>query len=163
MRTVLRLVRIIRIGNGMLGIWFTKPFRFTRRTPRNSKMSDVCYVAAVRNSPGLKARTWPFQSPCTRCLKDAVRNLTQGRSLVLIPEERQLTTQQAGELLGVSRPFLIRLLDAGWSEDILGEMSRTLVRRFAKTPANARYREAAMRKVFPHALVYGYEPLSQNG
>lgn len=113
MRTVLRLVRIIRIGNGMLGIWFTKPFRFTRRTPRNSRMSDVCYVAAVRNSPGLKARTWPFQSPCTRCLKDAVRNLTQGRSLVLIPEERQLTTQQAGELLGVSRPFLIRLLDAG--------------------------------------------------
>jgi hypothetical protein len=39
-------------------------------------------------------------------------------------------------------------------------MSRTLVRRFAKTPANARYREAAMRKFFPHALVYGYQPLN---
>jgi hypothetical protein len=38
-------------------------------------------------------------------------------------------------------------------------MSRTLVRRFAKTPANARYREAAMRKFFPHALVHGYQPL----
>ena len=36
---------------------------------------------------------------------------------------------------------------------------RTLVRRFAKTPAKARYREAARRKVFPHALVYGYEAL----
>ena len=56
------------------------------------------------------------------------------------------------------------IFDARWSEDIPGEMSRTLVRRFAKTPANAQYREAAMRKVFPHALVYGYEPLvSQNG
>ena len=39
--------------------------------------------------------------------------MTQGRSLVLIPEEKQLTTQQAGALLGASRPFLIRLLDAG--------------------------------------------------
>lgn len=51
--------------------------------------------------------------PLYTLLKDAVRNLTQGRSLVLIPEEKQLTTQQAAELLGVSRPFLIRLLDAG--------------------------------------------------
>jgi predicted nucleic acid-binding protein len=41
----------------------------------------------------------------------------------------------------------------------LAEMSRTLVRRFAKTPASAQYREAAMRKFFPHALVYDYELL----
>jgi excisionase family DNA binding protein len=46
-------------------------------------------------------------------LKDIVRNLESGRSLVLMPEERQLTTQRAAELLGMSRPYLIRLLDAG--------------------------------------------------
>lgn len=51
--------------------------------------------------------------PLYQLLKDAVTNLAQGRSLVLIPEEQQLTTQEAGELLGVSRPYLIRLLDAG--------------------------------------------------
>lgn len=51
--------------------------------------------------------------PLYSLLKNAVRNLTQGRSLVLIPEEQQLTTQQAAELLGVSRPYLIRLLNAG--------------------------------------------------
>ncbi len=68
----------------------------------------------------------------------------------------------ADTLLRLAEPPAV--FDARWSEDILGEMSRTLVRRFAKTPANARYREAAMRKFFPHALVCGYEPLvSQMG
>ena len=72
--------------------------------------ATACCVAAVRDSPGPTAR---IPEPLHSLLTDAVRNLTQGRSLVLIPEEKQLTTQQAGELLGVSRPFLIRLLDAG--------------------------------------------------
>lgn len=63
----------------------------------------------------------------------------------------------ADTLLRLAEPPAI--FDARWSEDILGEMSRTLVRRFAKTPASAQYREAAMRKFFPHALVRDYEPL----
>jgi excisionase family DNA binding protein len=46
-------------------------------------------------------------------LRDIVQNLENGRSLVLLPEDRQLTTQRAAELLGMSRPYLIRLLDAG--------------------------------------------------
>lgn len=62
---------------------------------------------------GPKGENMSIPEPLYSLLKDAVRNLTQGRSLVLIPGEKQLTTQQAGELLGVSRPFLIRLLDAG--------------------------------------------------
>lgn len=62
---------------------------------------------------GSKGENVTIPEPLYALLKDAVRNLMQGRSLVLIPEEKQLTTQHAGELLGVSRPFLIRLLDAG--------------------------------------------------
>ena len=63
----------------------------------------------------------------------------------------------ADTLLRLAEPPAI--FDARWSEDILAEMSRTLIRRFAKAPAKARYREAAMRSFFPHALVEGYQPL----
>jgi excisionase family DNA binding protein len=48
-----------------------------------------------------------------RLLKDIARNMQLGRAIVLIPENQQLTTQRAGDLLGVSRPHLIKLLDAG--------------------------------------------------
>jgi predicted nucleic acid-binding protein len=51
------------------------------------------------------------------------------------------------------------LFEARWTNDILAEVTRTLVRRFGKSPEKARYREAAMRKFFPDSLVEGYQPL----
>ena len=62
---------------------------------------------------GPKGENMSIPEPLYSLLKVAVRDLTHGRTLMLIPEEKQLTTQQAAELLGVSRPFLIRLLNAG--------------------------------------------------
>lgn len=46
-------------------------------------------------------------------LREIVQRLGDGRSLVLVPQNRDLTTQEAAAVLGVSRPFLIRLLNAG--------------------------------------------------
>src|SRR5271166_982053 len=48
-----------------------------------------------------------------RLLKDIVRNMQLGRAIVLIPENQQLTTQRAADLLGFSRPHLVKLLEAG--------------------------------------------------
>ncbi len=48
-----------------------------------------------------------------RLLKDIARNMQLGRAIILIPENQQLTTQRAADLLGVSRPHLIKLLEAG--------------------------------------------------
>jgi excisionase family DNA binding protein len=63
--------------------------------------------------------------PLHDLLKDIVRNLENGRSLILMPEEQQLTTQRAAELLGMSRPYLIRLLDAGeMPYDLVGKHRR---------------------------------------
>lgn len=63
----------------------------------------------------------------------------------------------ADTLLRLAEPPAI--FEARWSEEILAEMSRTLVRRFAKSPAKARYRETAMRSFFPQAMVDGHQPL----
>ena len=48
-----------------------------------------------------------------RLLKETARNMQLGRAIVLVPENQQLTTQRAADLLGVSRPHLIKLLEAG--------------------------------------------------
>ena len=46
-------------------------------------------------------------------LKEIVRNMQLGRTIVLVPENHQLTTQRAADLLGVSRPYLIKLVKSG--------------------------------------------------
>jgi excisionase family DNA binding protein len=48
-----------------------------------------------------------------RLLREVVRNLRHGKSVVLVPSEAQLTTQSAANVLGVSRPHLVKLLEQG--------------------------------------------------
>lgn len=48
-----------------------------------------------------------------RALKDAVRILLDGAAVVISPLQRRLSTTEAGEILGVSRQYLTRLIDRG--------------------------------------------------
>jgi excisionase family DNA binding protein len=48
-----------------------------------------------------------------RVLADVVETMRQGKAITLVPHTQRLTTQEAADILGVSRPTLVKLLEEG--------------------------------------------------
>ena len=46
-------------------------------------------------------------------LQAIVRDMAQGLTITLIPHDKELTTKEAADILNMSRPFLVKLLDRG--------------------------------------------------
>lgn len=63
--------------------------------------------------------TWPdgetreLPPSVTRALFAVLGTLAQGDAVAVVPADNELTTQEAADLLGLSRPYLVKLIDQG--------------------------------------------------
>lgn len=103
------------------------PVATHRQLPPNSQDSAMARTSGqllsryVRGNRPLTLRVIeaekqePIELPpgAVTLLMDILEAMAAGRGITLIPENAELTTVQAAELLNVSRPFLIKLLDSG--------------------------------------------------
>ena len=51
--------------------------------------------------------------PVLQVLLDVLSEMGQGNAVSLIPHHQEVSTQEAADLLNVSRPYLVKLLEAG--------------------------------------------------
>ncbi|OTA26092.1 hypothetical protein B9G54_05895 [Alloscardovia macacae] len=71
--------------------------------------SDKAPVIVI---PGCDAPI-PLTNELTEMLHDVASELLQGKSVTVISSSVELTTQDAADILGISRPTLIRVLESG--------------------------------------------------
>ena len=71
--------------------------------------SETCRLRLV--SP--EGEEIELPEPVLRLLHQMVSELAQGNSVTIVPLHKVLTTQEAADILNVSRQYLVELLDAG--------------------------------------------------
>jgi excisionase family DNA binding protein len=62
---------------------------------------------------GSDGRQIAIPQPVHELLLIILKNLQAGKAISIVPEHQQLTTQRAANILGVSRPFLVGVLENG--------------------------------------------------
>ena len=67
-------------------------------------------VAELKSPEG---RSTPLPHEVYEVLRDVVEAMSRGQAITVAPHDQTLTTQEAADLLGVSRPTLVKFLERG--------------------------------------------------
>jgi excisionase family DNA binding protein len=90
----------------------------TPPTARDAQLAQASSLQFAQLGPGeitfeVSGKTVTLPSSAVQLLQRFLAELAQGHGIALSPLEAQLTTQEAADLIGVSRPHLIQRLEAG--------------------------------------------------
>lgn len=110
-----------------------------RKVIASQLAGDATSARLIVGAPGAKAEI--ILAPAlTQLMMELLRHIGQGDAVTLVPISQMLTTQQAADILNVSRPHLVSLLEKG-------EIPHSLVGRHRRVRAEDlfRYKEARDR------------------
>ena len=62
---------------------------------------------------GADVTTLELPTAATKLLMQLLEEMGNGRAVTVVPTEAEITTQQAADLLNVSRPYLVGMIDKG--------------------------------------------------
>lgn len=87
--------------------------RESSRRLATHKLSRRSSVRIQLLDDGEEAETVAVPASAVRLFLHLLTEMSQGNTVTVIPTHAELTTQQAADLLIVSRPYLVKLLDEG--------------------------------------------------
>ncbi|MGO8748348.1 MAG: helix-turn-helix domain-containing protein [Thermoguttaceae bacterium] len=87
--------------------------RESSRLLATHKLGKQSSVRIQLLADGEEAETVAVPASALRLFLHLLVEMSQGNAVTLIPTHAEMTTQQAADLLRVSRPYLVKLLDEG--------------------------------------------------
>jgi excisionase family DNA binding protein len=90
-------------------------------------------------------------------LKRVVALMADGSAVTLVPDNQVITTQRAADILGMSRPFFIKLLETGaMAHHRVGNQRRVYLRDVLQFAHKREHeRQAALNRLSRHAFETG--------
>ncbi len=86
------------------------------RDTESAEIQDLYRLFFLGAAPALigpNQETISIPEPVFNVLRQVIGYMRQGKGVSVVPVMEELTTQRAANILGVSRPFLIQLLERG--------------------------------------------------
>jgi excisionase family DNA binding protein len=105
----------------MAGSTLQLPDTLLRSTPDEGEaiealrdqLAEILREHGTARLVGPDRETMALPASAFNALKVIVEGMARGQTMTLVPHGKELTTQEAADLLHVSRPHLVKLLDAG--------------------------------------------------